>query len=93
MEKNYCWMNCGSEAAPGFHHLIFQSQETSLKDHPRNKVRICTICHRTIHNGDMRAISKLRGFNKMLNRIRELDESHYQRWLIKLDKAGILKNT
>lgn len=88
-ELEYCWMNCGREAGPGYHHLIYQSQEVRLKEHPRNKIRICMKCHRTIHDGTMEEIRKLPGFHKMLNRIRELSEEHYQRWLIKLEKAGI----
>jgi hypothetical protein len=82
-------MNCGREAGPGYHHLIYQSQEPGAKDNPRNKVRICMKCHKTIHDGKMVDIYKLPGFWKMMGRIRELSEKHYQRWLIKLDKAGI----
>lgn len=88
-DRKYCWMNCGREAAPGKHHLIFRSQAPELEGHPRNKVDICQTCHRTIHDGKMQDVAKLPGFHKMLTRIRELSEQHYQRWLMKLDKAGI----
>jgi hypothetical protein len=88
-DKKFCWMNCGREAGPGKHHLIFQSQAPELADHPRNQVDICINCHRVIHDGKMEQIAKLQGFQKMMNRIRELSEQHYQRWIIKLDKAGI----
>jgi len=92
MEKSkteYCWMNCGRKAGPGFHHLIYQSQAPEHKHNPSNMVRICQECHRTIHDKPISEIAKIPGFQKMLNRIRDIDERHYQRWVIKADKAGI----
>ncbi len=84
-----CELNCGRDAEPGSHHLIFRTQAPELVDEPMNKIRICTVCHRTIHDGTMKQISQLPGFRLMLRRIQELSEMHYQRWVIKMDKAGI----
>ena len=88
-EKVKCELNCGRDAQPGYHHLIFRTHAPEYINDPRNKIKICTICHSTIHDGTMVQISKLPGFHKMLRLINNIDPQHYQRWVIKMEKAGI----
>ena len=78
--------NCGSTFALSWSHIVRKSRKPQLYDNPNNVVIHCMDCHHIWDNGSHQQRVKLRTYEQLKAKCKELDQKSYE-LLIVLDKS------
>jgi len=69
-----------------YHHIVSKSEGLIWVDMEANLLPIGSVAHVILHSGYNKEINVLPHFKEYLEKMEQLDEKYYQRYLLKLTK-------
>ena len=79
----YCMLGNHYTGSVDLVHIIRQSYSLALQDDPRNLILGCRKCHTVFDDGRIEDVMKLKGITPILERMKELDEHYYNRYVFR----------